>query len=220
MAARSAAKKSSAKTSAATKSGAGRSVPARAPGKAASTGKSTSAKKPVKAATPSATTARPRSAGQKLYWLVKTEPSSFSFDDLKASPGQRTGWTGVRNYQARNMMRDEMRLGDRVLVYHSNAEPSAAVGVAEVVRESHVDPTQFDPADDHFDPEADPATPRWYMVELKAVHRFARDLPLGELKEVPALAGMELLRKGSRLSVQPVAPEAFELILKLGGRRS
>jgi len=186
------------------------SPPKKSPPKA----KSAPAKKPAPAATQ-----RPRKPGQRLHWLVKTEPSSFSYDDLLASPGQRTGWTGVRNYQARNMMRDEMRLGDRVLIYHSNAEPSAAVGVAEVVRESHVDPTQFDPADDHFDPEADPAEPRWYMVELKAVRRFARDLPLGELKEIPALAGMELLRKGSRLSVQPVAPEAFELIVQLGGER-
>ena len=179
--------------------------------------KSPAKKAAPKKAAPATTTAPARRAGEIRHWLVKTEPEVFSFDDLVASKGRTTFWSGVRNYQARNMMRDEMKIGDRVIIYHSNAEPSAAVGVAEVAREGYPDHTQFDPADDHFDPEADPAQPRWYMVDVRAVQRLARPLSLAELREVPTLTGMELLRKGSRLSVQPVRPEEFDTILKLGG---
>jgi len=151
------------------------------------------------------------------YWLVKTEPDSFSFDDLLAAPNQTTFWSGVRNYLARNMMRDDMQPGDKVIVYHSNAEPSAAVGLATVVSTGYPDHTQFDPKDHHFDPGADPNYPRWFMVDIRADRKFARPLSLAELKEVPGLEGMELLRKGSRLSVQSVLPEHFDLLVKLAG---
>jgi predicted RNA-binding protein with PUA-like domain len=149
-------------------------------------------------------------------WLLKTEPTSFSIQDLAASPAQTTGWSGVRNYQARNFMRDEMRKGDRVLVYHSNANPSAVVGTAIVVRESHPDPTAFDSEDVHFDPKSDPQNPTWFMVDIRLERIFAEPIPLEALRSVAALKGMELLRKGSRLSVQPVGKLEFDTILRLG----
>jgi predicted RNA-binding protein with PUA-like domain len=155
----------------------------------------------------------------RKYWLVKTEPESFSIDDLAASPGQTTFWSGVRNYQARNFLRDEMRLGEQVLFYHSNADPPAVVGVAEVVREGYPDHTAWDEADDHFDPKSTPEKPVWFMVDLKFVQKFPRPLSLAELREVPALANMELLRTGSRLSVQPVTKSEFEAVLKLARKR-
>jgi predicted RNA-binding protein with PUA-like domain len=162
-------------------------------------------------------TKAPRKAGEARHWLVKTEPDVFSFDDLLSAKDRTTHWDGVRNYQARNTLRDEMKLGDLVLVYHSNAEPPGAVGVAQVVREGYPDHTQFDPADGHFDPEADPASPRWYMVDLQAVAPLARLVPLPELRDAKGLQKMVLLQKGSRLSVQPVAKEEFELVVRMGG---
>jgi predicted RNA-binding protein with PUA-like domain len=149
------------------------------------------------------------------HWLLKTEPSSFSFDDLWKSPKRTTGWSGVRNYQARNLLRDEMKKGDRVLIYHSSAEPPAVVGEAEVAREGYPDPTQFDRKDDHFDPGSRPDEPRWFQVDVKAVRKLTRDVPLGELRGSPALAKMALLQRGQRLSVQPVAPSEYAAILKL-----
>ena len=153
------------------------------------------------------------------HWLLKTEPSTFSIQDLAACPQQTTGWDGVRNYQARNFMRDDMRAGDRVLLYHSNADPSAVVGTATVVREARTDPTAFDPKDSHFDPKSDPEDPTWVMVEIRLERIFAAPLPLEMLRTVPALKDMELLRKGSRLSVQPVRKAEFEAILKLAQGR-
>lgn len=153
------------------------------------------------------------------HWLMKTEPASFSIQDLAAAAGQRTHWDGVRNYQARNFMRDEMRVGDRVLVYHSNAEPSAVAGTATVVREAYPDPTAFDPADKHYDPKSDPAKPTWFMVDIRLERIFVEPLPLDELRSIAALKDMELLRKGSRLSVQPVRKAEFEAILKRAGVR-
>jgi predicted RNA-binding protein with PUA-like domain len=176
--------------------------------------KNTVAKKAV-AKTPAAKPAR--KAGEVRHWLVKTEPDVFSFDDLMRAEARTTHWDGVRNYQARNTLRDEMKLGDLVLVYHSNAEPPGAVGVAKVVREGYPDHTQFDPKDGHFDPEADPASPRWFMVDLQAVAPLARLVPLPELRDAKGLQTMVLLQKGSRLSVQPVAREEFELVVKMGG---
>ncbi len=148
------------------------------------------------------------------YWLMKSEPDVYSIDDLQRDG--RTSWEGVRNYQARNSLRDDMKLGDRVLYYHSNAEPSGVAGIAEVVREAFPDPTAFDPASDYYDPTAKPGEPRWVMVELGFVEKFGRVVPLAELKADPALEGMEVIRKGSRLSVQPVSATHFERVVGLG----
>jgi Uncharacterized conserved protein len=152
------------------------------------------------------------------FWLVKTEPESFSIDDLAKAPQQTTGWSGVRNYQARNYMR-EMKLGDRVLVYHSSSDPRAVVGVATVARESYPDHTAWDKKDPHYDPQSTKDDPRWFMVDLKFEQTFKRPLPLDELRGVAALKEMELLRRGSRLSVQPVRKAEFEAILKLAGAK-
>jgi predicted RNA-binding protein with PUA-like domain len=152
------------------------------------------------------------------YWLVKSEPESYSIDHLAKEKKQTTGWSGVRNYQARNTMRDLMKVGDRVLFYHSNAEPPAIVGVAKVVREAYPDPTALDEDSDYYDPKSSPENPRWFMVDLQFESKFARPLPLEELREVAALAGMELLRKGSRLSVQPVRKAEFDAVLRLAAK--
>jgi predicted RNA-binding protein with PUA-like domain len=152
---------------------------------------------------------------KKQYWLVKTEPESFSIDDLEASPERTTFWSGVRNYQARNYMRDQMQLGDRVLFYHSNADPPAIVGVAEVVRTGYPDHTAWDKQDSHYDPDSPEDKPRWFMVDLKFMQKFVHPLALPDLRGVAALKDMELLRKGSRLSVQPVSKQEYEAVLKL-----
>ena len=152
------------------------------------------------------------------YWLVKSEPTCFSFDQLMHAPRQTTGWDGVRNYQARNFMRDEMRVGDGVLYYHSNAEPPAIVGFAEVASAPYPDPTQFDPDADHFDPKSDEAAPIWMQVDIRGVEPLPEPLSLEKLRRVPGLEKMELLRKGSRLSVQPVTPAEWEVIRELAAR--
>ena len=152
----------------------------------------------------------------KRYWLVKSEPEVFSFDDLLARPKKTTGWDGVRNFQARNMLRDEMKPGDPVLFYHSNAEPPGVAGEAVVSKAGHPDPTQFDAKHDHHDPKSKPDAPLWYQVEIKGVAKFKHFIGLPELREVPGLEQMVLLRKGSRLSVQPVTEAEFEIIRKLG----
>lgn len=149
------------------------------------------------------------------YWLVKTEPESFSIQDLAKSPQKTTCWSGVRNYQARNYMRDEMQVGDRVLFYHSSTDPPAVVGTAKVVREGYPDPTSWDKSDDHYDPASSPEKPRWFMVDIQLDQIFRQPLPLESLRGVAALKKMELLRKGSRLSVQPVSKEEFEAVLEL-----
>jgi predicted RNA-binding protein with PUA-like domain len=150
------------------------------------------------------------------YWLMKSEPEEFSIDDLRARPGRREPWDGVRNYQARNMMRDQMKKGDRVLFYHSNCEVPGIVGIARVVEEGYPDPTAFDPEDKHYDPRSDPDDPRWYLVEVGYVKKFKRTLSLAELREhAGALEGFALLRKGNRLSVMPVEPAHYEYILGL-----
>ncbi len=148
-------------------------------------------------------------------WLVKSEPDCFSIADLAAAPGGATCWSGVRNYQARNFMRDGMKLGDEVLYYHSNAEPPAIVGRAVVSREAYPDHTALDPADDHFDPKSSPENPIWQMVDIRYVEAFSRPLPLEALRGVKGLESMELLKRGSRLSVQPVAAKEFDIILSL-----
>ncbi|HTN74515.1 MAG TPA: EVE domain-containing protein [Pirellulaceae bacterium] len=153
------------------------------------------------------------------YWLLKTEPESFSIDDLAAQPNQTTCWSGVRNYQARNFMRDEMQTGDRVLFYHSNANPPAIVGTAKVVREAYADHTAWDKRDHHFDAQSTPDKPRWFMVDIQFERKFAAPLGLDQLKTVAGLETMELLRKGSRLSVQPVKKAEFDIVLKLAGKK-
>jgi len=159
----------------------------------------------------------PRQGAERRYWLVKSEPGVFSFDDLLASAQRTTSWEGVRNYQARNFMRDGMRRGDGVLFYHSNAEPPAIVGVAEVAREAYPDPSQFDRASEYFDSKSRPHEPTWVLVDLRGVAPLRSPLSLAALRDVPALADMELLRRGSRLSVQPVTRAEWEAVLRLGG---
>jgi predicted RNA-binding protein with PUA-like domain len=160
----------------------------------------------------------PAKNADRRYWLVKSEPETFSFDDLLARPKQTTGWDGVRNYQARNHMRDGMKKGDLVFFYHSSSDPAQIVGVAEVAREAYPDPTALDPKHDHYDPKSKPEAPTWMQVDIKAVERLKRPLPLAELRQVKGLEKMVLLQKGSRLSVQPVAPAEWEIIYKLGTR--
>ncbi len=149
------------------------------------------------------------------YWLFKSEPDCFSFADLAAAPDRTTGWDGVRNFQARNMLRDEIKVGDLVLFYHSSVDPKAVAGVAEVVREGHPDPTAFDPKADHFDPKSDPANPTWYQVAIRAVKPIDPPIPLQKLREVKELSGMVLLQKGSRLSIQPVTAGEWKAVMKL-----
>lgn len=145
-------------------------------------------------------------------WLVKSEPGSFSIDDLARVGVER--WDGVRNYQARNLMRDEMAVGDPVLFYHSNSDPPGVVGLAEVASGPYPDPTQFDPSSRYLDPTSDPADPRWILVDLRFVEKFPRLVPLPELRTRPELEGMVLLGR-SRLSVQPVEPAHFDAIVSL-----
>jgi predicted RNA-binding protein with PUA-like domain len=152
------------------------------------------------------------------HWLLKTEPGVFSFDDLLQAPDRTTGWNGIRNFQARNFLRDQMEEGDRVLVYHSSADPPVVAGLAEVVRRGYPDPTQFDPKDDHYDPESTPTAPRWYQVDVKAVRKLPRAVSLEEIRQTKALAKMPLVQRGQRLSVQPVAPEEYALIVRMGSK--
>jgi predicted RNA-binding protein with PUA-like domain len=159
----------------------------------------------------------PAAPRARRYWLVKSEPDVFSFDDLLARPNQTTGWDGVRNFQARNFMRDDMKKGDLVFFYHSSTDPMAIVGTAEVVRDGYADQTAFDKKDSHFDPKSNADTPTWYMVDIKAKKRLSKPLTLTELRGVTGLEKMVLLQKGSRLSVQPVSESEWEIICKLGG---
>ena len=149
------------------------------------------------------------------YWLVKSEPNEFSIEDLKNMPDKTEHWDGVRNYQARNFMRDEMKKGDLVFFYHSNCEPPGIIGVAKVVREGYPDHTAFDPGDSHYDPKSDPENPRWIMVDVKYVKKFKNIISLAELKTHKPLKNMRLLQKGNRLSVMPVEKSEWDYITKL-----
>lgn len=151
------------------------------------------------------------------YWLVKSEPEAFSWDDLLASPKKTTFWDGVRNYQARNTLRDSMKKGDKVFFYHSNADPMSIVGICEVVKEGYPDHTAFDADHDHFDPKSKQDAPTWYMVDLKAVAPLKTPLTLAALKQIKGLEKMVLLQKGSRLSVQPVTAPEWAIICRAGG---
>jgi predicted RNA-binding protein with PUA-like domain len=149
------------------------------------------------------------------YWLMKSEPTSFSFEDLVKSKNSTNHWDGVRNYQARNYMR-EMRMGDKVLFYHSNCDPPGVVGLAKVMREAYPDHTQFDRGNIHYDSKATSERPIWDMVNLRAIKPLRKPVSLDILRRTKGLEKMVLLRRGSRLSVQPVSPNEWKIIVKLG----
>jgi predicted RNA-binding protein with PUA-like domain len=157
----------------------------------------------------------PRAKGERRYWLIKSEPDVFSYDDLVAAPKRTTSWDSVRNTGARNFLRDGMQVGDLAFYYHSNAEPSAIVGICEVVRAGYPDHTALDPSHAYFDPDSVATTPTWFMVDVRAVSKFARPVTLPEIKAHPVLQEMSLI-KVSRLSVVPVAPHEWELVETLG----
>ena len=149
------------------------------------------------------------------YWLMKSEPDVFGIDHLKAMPGRTEHWDGVRNYQARNMMRDQMKKGDLVFFYHSNCEVPGIVGIAKVVKEGYPDHTAFDPEAKYYDPKSDPEKPRWYMVDVKFQRKLKRTISLAELKEAPELGECPLVRKGNRLSIMPITKQQWDFILSL-----
>ena len=155
---------------------------------------------------------------EKKYWLFKSEPTAYSFDDLMNDPDGWAEWDGVRNYQARNMMRDDMKVGDSILFYHSNAKPMAVVGIASVVREGYDDFHGLDPEDKHYDPKATPEKPIWSMVDIKGERPLARPVTLAEIKGNPKLKDMLLIRKGMRLSIQPITKEEFDEVVEQGGK--
>lgn len=152
----------------------------------------------------------------RSYWLMKSEPDVFSFDDLKNSENSTTFWDGVRNYQARNFMRDQMKKGDWVLYYHSNCEEPGVVGIAEVAKEGYPDHSAFDPKSKYFDEKSTKEEPRWYMVDIKWKKAFKRTVTLNEMKATPALQDMKVVQRGMRLSVQPVEEQHFDLVVKMG----
>jgi predicted RNA-binding protein with PUA-like domain len=151
------------------------------------------------------------------YWLMKSEPDTFGIDDLKRSPKKTTCWDGVRNYQARNFMRDQMARGDLAFFYHSNCEEPGIVGILKIVKTGYPDHTQFDPRDDHYDAESDPENPRWYMVDVQFQRKLKRPITLAELRKHSngALKGLALLQRGNRLSITPVAEKHWLFILDL-----
>lgn len=148
------------------------------------------------------------------YWLLKQEPTDFSFDDLWKAPKRTTNWEGVRNFRARNYLRDEIKRGDLAFFYHSNANPSAVVGIVEVVRDGYPDETQFDKRSKYYDPDATREKPRWFQVDVKAIERLPRPVSITEIKQQPSLKSMALVRI-SQLSVQPVTPDEWKTVLKL-----
>jgi predicted RNA-binding protein with PUA-like domain len=152
----------------------------------------------------------------KRFWLLKSEPGCYSIQDLERD-GQ-TFWDGIRNYQARNMLRDDIQAEDLCLFYHSNASPSAVAGLCRVVNAGSPDMTQFDPTSEHPDPESDPKNPRWYGIDIAFQEKFAVEISLEQLRQHPGLSRMELLKKGSRLSVMPVRKEEFEIVCGMGRR--
>lgn len=156
------------------------------------------------------------------YWLFKSEPEEFSIDDLAASPGQIAPWTGVRNYQARNLLRDSIREGDHVFFYHSSTKLTGIAGTCHVVREAYSDPTALDPRSDYFDPKATAANPIWCAVDVRLEMKFGELIPLSTLKVTPGLENMMVCQRGARLSIQPVTKSEWEIILSLAkttGRR-
>jgi len=150
------------------------------------------------------------------YWLMKSEPEVFSIDDLINAKNQTTFWDGVRNYQARNYIRDEMKVGDKVIFYHSNSEPPSAVGVCEIVKEAYPDFTAFDPENPHYDPKSKKDSPTWFMVDIKFVKKFSHFVSINEMRENKKLQNMKLLQRGNRLSVMPLSKDEFNEIIKMG----
>ena len=157
-------------------------------------------------------------AEKKRYWLMKCEPEAYAIEDLERDG--TTTWEGVRNFQARNSLRDDMKAGDGVLFYASNADPTGVTGLAEVSREGYPDPFAFKKGHKYFDPKSDPANPTWYMVEIRFVERFPGIVTLATLKETPGLEKMVVTQKGSRLSVQPVTKEEFAIVTRLGRKKA
>ena len=147
------------------------------------------------------------------YWLFKTEPDAFSIDDLAACPNKREGWDGIRNYQARNFMRDQMHVGDKAFIYHSSCKDVGIIGLAKVSQTGLVDPLQFDPESKYFDPKSSPDNPRWLMVELEHVETFNNILSLKTIKNMPSISEIGLVKKGGRLSIMPVSENEFQLLL-------
>jgi predicted RNA-binding protein with PUA-like domain len=151
---------------------------------------------------------------EKNYWLLKSEPEAFSIADLEKAAKKTTCWDGVRNFQARNFLRDSIKAGDQIFFYHSNSDPSAIVGIAQVVKEGYPDHTAFDPEDPHYDPKSKKDNPTWYMVDIQHLETFPKPLGLEELRHLPGLKNMVLLQKGSRLSVQPVTAAEWDIVSK------
>lgn len=147
------------------------------------------------------------------YWLMKSEPDAFSIDDLRRAKGKKDHWDGVRNYQARNMMRDDMKKGDMAFFYHSNCQEPGIAGIMKVVREGYPDHTAFDRRSKYHDPKSDPGNPRWFMVDVQFVRKLSRVITLAELKEQPKLEDMPLVRRGNRLSIMPVSKKQWDIIL-------
>lgn len=150
------------------------------------------------------------------YWLMKTEPAVFSFDDLRNKPGSTDHWEGVRNYQARNYMRDDMKKGDRVLFYHSNCKEPGVQGVAEVTKEAYPDFFSWDPASRYYDPKSSPEKPRWFMVDVTWKQAFQKMVSLDDMKAEKTLRNMKVLQKGQRLSIMPVTKEDFDTVCAIG----
>lgn len=149
------------------------------------------------------------------YWLMKSEPDVFGIDHLKKMKNKTEHWDGVRNYQARNMMRDEMKKGDLVFFYHSNCKEPGIVGVMKVVKEGYPDFTAHEPEGKYYDPKSSPDNPRWYMVDVRFVRKFKNTITLDELKSLPELEDMQLVKRGNRLSVMPVTAQQWKFILSL-----
>ena len=152
------------------------------------------------------------------YWLMKSEPDEFSIDDLAAAPGKKTAWFGVRNYQARNFMKDQMQVGDRALFYHSSCPEPGIAGICQVVSAAYPDATQFDPKSDYYDPKSTRAAPRWMNVDVKLVKK-TRLVSLAEMRAEPRLARMRTLQRGNRLSITPVDPAEWDVVLELAARK-
>ncbi|GAA6185047.1 MULTISPECIES: EVE domain-containing protein [Alteromonadaceae] len=148
------------------------------------------------------------------YWLFKSEPDAFSIDDLANKANQTEHWDGIRNYQARNFLRDKVQLGDQVFIYHSSCKNVGIAGLAEVVKGAYPDHTQFDPESKYYDPKSDPEQPRWYMVDVKLVKKFNQILSLKSIKAMPQIQQIGLVQKGHRLSIMPVNAEEFAYLLK------
>ncbi|MDO6559358.1 EVE domain-containing protein [Paraglaciecola chathamensis] len=147
------------------------------------------------------------------YWLFKTEPDAFSIDDLAARPNQTEHWDGIRNYQARNFLRDQVKQGDKVFIYHSSCKDVGIAGLAEVVKEAYPDHTQFDPESHYYDPKSSPDNPRWVMVDVKFIEKFPDVLALKKIKTMPEISEVGLVKKGHRLSIMPVNEQEFSALL-------